>query len=373
MKGGMIFARKTTWRSRLDLEYLDETSQRKISQRHDNEEESSTRRKLKQFGDYASKESLGQVHAGGFLHSLIIENADGTRTAPSKLTNAERKKRISDAWFQHIRKIPTSSKNPVIQHRLVFSMSREFHDELVGAGLNPDRVLQSTTKKIMDKFAGKFHPADSIGYAYGIHHDTDHLHVHVALCPRSQKGAYVGCSVSRSSTGGHKNQMAYLRSCFESENKRWTETLASPETIDERLSKRIDSDKLVFTPKLTRFQLEALRNSQTAEAVRLQQSYRSIRNLEAAIAAKRKFLAARRDANRFSRLSGRRKSKLVRTVEKLAGAVDRRSLREMQTLLFKIKRDYRAAHKRYSKLHGFQSYANRSTLAHSHRQSGQQL
>jgi hypothetical protein len=53
-----------------------------------------------------------------------------------------------------------------------------------------------------------------------------------------------------------------------------------------------------------------------------------------------------------SRLMGRRKP-LTRTAEKLAAAVDRRSLREMQNLLFKIKRDYRAAHKRYSQTHGF--------------------
>ena len=31
MKAGIIFAGKTTWRSRLDLEYLDETSSRKVS------------------------------------------------------------------------------------------------------------------------------------------------------------------------------------------------------------------------------------------------------------------------------------------------------------------------------------------------------
>ena len=35
--------------------------------------------KLKQFADYASKETLGQVHAGGFLHHLILLNEDGTR------------------------------------------------------------------------------------------------------------------------------------------------------------------------------------------------------------------------------------------------------------------------------------------------------
>ena len=78
-------------------------------------------------------------------------------------------RRIAEAWFEHIRKYPTSSKNPVIQHRLVFSMSREMHDNLVDAGISPDRVLQSTTKKIMGKFNERFHPADSIGYAYGIH------------------------------------------------------------------------------------------------------------------------------------------------------------------------------------------------------------
>jgi hypothetical protein len=110
------------------------------------------------------------------------------------MTNDERKRRISEAWFEHLRKYPTSSQNPVIQHRLVFSMSREMHDKLVEAGINPDRVLQTTTKKIMGKFNERFHPADSIGYAYGIHHDTDNLHVHIALCPRTARGAYVGAA-----------------------------------------------------------------------------------------------------------------------------------------------------------------------------------
>ena len=112
MKAGMIFARKSTWRSRLDLEYLDETSERKVSQRQRDEsdvKESAIGRKLKQFADYASKETLGKVHAGGFLHHMILVNEDGNRVAPSQLSNEERKKRISEAWFQHIRKFPTSS------------------------------------------------------------------------------------------------------------------------------------------------------------------------------------------------------------------------------------------------------------------------
>ena len=284
----MIFARKTTWRSRLDLEYLDETSSRKISARQQQDDGQKRIRPLRQFADYASKETLGHVHAGGFLHHLILINEDCSRTAPSQLTNDERKRRISEAWFEHIRKYPTSSENPVIQHRLVFSMSREMHDKLVEAGVNPDRVLQSATKSVMSKFNERFHPTDSIGYAYGIHHDTDNLHVHVALCPRTARGAYVGCSTARNPASGHKDQMGFLRSCFERENKRWEQVLASPQKLEEHLSSRLDSDKIVFSPRLNPSQMDALRNAQTADAIRLQQLHqhpqpRSVHRREAEV------------------------------------------------------------------------------------------
>jgi hypothetical protein len=370
MKHGIIFARKSTWRSRLDLEYLDETSNRKISarQRHEDGSQDSRVRPLKQFADYAAKETLGQVHAGGFLHDLIRANADGTSTAPSKLTNDERKKRISESWCRHLRKFPTSSENPVIQHRLVFSMSGELHDKLVASGVNPDRVLHFTMKKAMAKFAERFHPDDAVGYAYGLHHDTDNLHVHIALCPRTARGAYVGCSTARTPTSGHKDQMKYLRSCFEQENKRWAQILAAPQKLEAHLSKRLDCDKIIFAPRLNHSNLNALRSTQTADAIRLQHLYRSIRNLEASIAEKRQYLAGKRSAQFVSRLLRKRKPKVARIVEKLAAAVEHRSLREMQNLLFKIKRQYRAAHKRYTQIHGFNSYANRSTIQFAHRQ-----
>lgn len=371
MKNGMIFPYKKTWRSRLDLEYLDETSERKLSLRRSDDvslEKSPIGKRLKQFNDYASKELIGQVHSGGFLHHRILENPDGTRTAPSRLSNPERKQRISNAWFHHIRKFPTTSENPVIQHRLVFTMSRQLHDKLVETGINPDQVLHSTMKKIMGKFEERFHPGDAIGYAYGIHHDTDNLHVHVALCPRSAKGAYVGCSMSRTATSGHKNQMQYLRSCFALENERWSEILDSPQKLDQHLRSRLDSDTIIFSQKLNHFQMDALCNTQTAEAIRLQQLYQSIRKLEASVAAKRLYFATKRRADVLSRSLGHHRPKVARVLGKLADATERRSLRELQNLLFKIKRDYRAAHKRYSQTHGFSSYANRITIQHSHRQ-----
>lgn len=373
MKNGQIFAHKSTARGRLDLEYLDETSGRKVSLRERADLEQQIGKKLKGFVDYASKETLGQVHAGGFLHDFVRVNPDGTSTAPTRLANAERKRRITESWQRHLAKFPSQAKRPVITHRLVFSMSTEQHDALVAAGISPDQVLHSTMKKVMRKFAEAFHSGDSIGYAYGLHHDTDNLHVHVALCPRTAKGRYVGCSTSRFNRTKHKRQMDRIRSWFEQENQRWENILGSPQKIEQAISPRLDADRMTFAPRLTAAHQNALRHAQTAEAIRLQQSYQSIHNLETAILAKRRFYAAQRNANYVSRLLGRRKPKLTRTVEKLAATIDRRSLREMQNLLFRIKRDYRAAHKRYSKTYGFHSYVNHSAITHSHRQQSVKL
>jgi hypothetical protein len=135
--------------------------------------------------------------------------------------------------------------------------------------------------------------------------------------------------------------------------------------LEEHLSKRLDCDKIIFAPRLNHSQMNALRSTQTADAIRLQHFDRAIRNLEASIAEKRQYLATKRSAQFVCRLLAKRKPKVARIVEKL---VDHRSLREMQNLLFKIKRKYRAAHKRYAQIHGFNSYANRSTIQFAHRQ-----
>jgi hypothetical protein len=226
VKNGFIFAHKSTARGRLDLEYLDETSGRKASLRAAKKLDEEVGKKLKGFVDYASKESIGQVHAGGFLHNAIRRNSDGTSTAPSKLSNEERKRRITEAWKHHLNRFGSQAKQPVVAHRLVFSMSTEQHDALVKAGISPDQVVISSVKKVMERFAERFHRGDSIGYAYGLHHDTDNLHVHVALCPRSAKGRYVGCSMSRH-PGKHKNQMVFMREWFERENRLRAEFLSN--------------------------------------------------------------------------------------------------------------------------------------------------
>jgi len=319
-------------------------------------------KKLKHFTDYASKETLGQVHAGGFLHHSIRINQDGTSTAPSKLSNAERKHRIAESWQKHLAKFPSASKRPVIAHRLVFSMSKEQHDALTDAGINPDQVLHSTMKKVMRRFNERYHPNDSIGYAYGIHHDTAHIHVHVAICPRTENGSYVGCSTSRSSESKHKRQMEGIKSWFELENARWEKILGSPLHLEHCLSKRLDADKLVFSPKLNHLQMNALQSAQNSDSFRLLQFYQAIRNLEASVAAKRQALAAQRNGLSLSRLVGHQQPKATQLISKIVTVVERRSIRQLQTRVFQLKRKYRALHRRYSHLYGFQSYSNRNAL-----------
>ena len=360
MKNGQIFARKSTARGGLDLEYLDETSRRKVSLRERADIDQQIGKKLKHFTDYASKETLGQVHAGGFLHHSIRINPGGTSIAPSQLSNAERKHRITEAWRKHLAKFPSTAKRPVIAHRLVFSMSKEQHDALTDAGINPDQVLHSTMKKVMRRFNERFHPNDSIGYAYGLHHDTANLHVHVAICPRTENGSYVGCSTSRSTHSKHKKQMDCIRSWFDIENSRWQEILSSPQKLEETLSKRLDADKLVFSQRLNHLQVNALQSAQNSDSFRLQQLYQSIRNLEALLAKKRRALDVQREARLVSRLIRSPQPRAIQLAAKIATAVESRSLRELQSLLFKLKRQYRTLHKRYSQIYGFSSYAHRS-------------
>jgi hypothetical protein len=151
-------------------------------------------------------------------------------------------------------------------------MSMEQHDALAGSGINPDQVLHSTMKRVMLKFNQTYHPGDSVGYAYGIHHDTAHLHVHVAICPRTANGKYVGCSIAK----------------------------------------------------------------------------------------KRQALAIESGSRLVSRLMRVPKPKVVRVVEKIATTIEQRSIRDMQKKLFQLKRQYRAEHKRYSRLFGFTAYSNRN-------------
>ena len=365
MKNGQIFAYKSTNRGVVDIEYLDEKSHKKESLRRRSVEKSEVGKKLQAFADYASKETIGQVHVGGFLHHMVRMNPDGTSTAPTSLSNEERKQRIVKNWMDHLQifSSPEGKKKKVIQHRLVFSMSTEQHDALVSAGINPDQVLHSTMKKIMEKFNDKFHQRDSVGYAYGIHHDTDNLHVHVALCPRTKNGKYVGCSTGLSKQARNKRQMDYLRQCFELENKRWEKDLSQPEKLDEILAKRFDCHKIVFNPRLTTAHRNLLVTEHNEKARKLQEMYTRIKALELNFQKLLQERAARKTSAALSRfLSGfSRCSSFPSLIPKGGGNIPYQLIRKQQQLLFRLKREYRQLDYQYKKTYRHNSYGAHQT------------
>ena len=156
--------------------------------------------------------------------------------------------------------------------------------------------------------------------------------------------------------------MDCIKSWFQVENARWEKILASPQRLDETLSKRLDGDRLVFSPLLNHLQMNALQSAQNSDSFRLQHLYQSVRNLEALLAKKRRALGVQRHSRLVSRLIGHRQTRTSQLVSKIATGADRRSIRELQSLLFKLKRQYRVLHKRYSQIYGFSSYSHRNGM-----------
>ena len=101
--------------------------------------------------------------------------------------------------------------------------------------------------------------------------------------------------------------------------------------LDETLSKRLDADKLVFSPKLNHLQMNALQSAQNSDSFRLQQLYQSIRNLEASLANKRRAIGAQHNCRFVSRFLGCRQSRATQLLAKPGTTVERRSVRELQS------------------------------------------
>lgn len=102
VKNGQIFAHKSTARGGIDLEYLDETSRRKASLRERADMEQQIGKNLKHFTDYASQETLGQVHAGGFLHPASQHPNESRRHQHCALSAFQR--RAQTAHYRNLAK-----------------------------------------------------------------------------------------------------------------------------------------------------------------------------------------------------------------------------------------------------------------------------
>lgn len=223
MEFGLLFRKTSTCYSNPDIEYLDETSDYKLrilaKQQGISLEE--LREKNQQINDsisYLTKENHGRVYAGGFLRDALLSKR---AEAPEKWDNEVRKKAITSAIFKNVREFGSYRKG--IGHKLVFSLSEELEEKLNNSSLNVDEILAKEVKKVMYSFQKKFHKGEKIGFAWGIHHDTKHRHIHVYLCNRTEKGTHVAMSSplkGRSRKYQQKDQMGYIKAQLQISQKR---------------------------------------------------------------------------------------------------------------------------------------------------------
>ena len=214
MEYGLLFKKTSTCYKNPDIEYLDETSDYKlrilVKQGKITEEEFRQKHdELERSISYLTKEKHGRVYAGGFIRDALLSKK---ATAPEKWTNEARKKAISSVIYKHLKHFGTYRK--ALGHKMVFSVSEDLAQRVEDSGLNLDNILGREVKKIMYEFQHKFHRGEKIGFAWGIHHDTDNRHVHVYLCNRTDKGKHVALSnplKGKTPEPGRKDQIGYMK------------------------------------------------------------------------------------------------------------------------------------------------------------------
>lgn len=340
-----------SWTSPFDCRYQDETSEFKMecdriaaSKRHEVYVP-----KPWETLPYLVKDDLGKIHVRGFLHDRVAQNPDGTFSHPGSLSKEEVFDRLPRAWNEHAR---ACAKTKVSHHRLVFSMSKEFHDVLVKAGRNPDMVLRSAIERSMRSFQEKFHQGDSVGYTYGLHHDTDNLHAHVFVHPRTRDGKFVGMSEQlkkkseRGAKSRHKNQLKFLR---ESARRRAGQVLKELSDSKEAgyLKDQLESEKITFVPR----QSHTARpkndfRPRTPAHYELEQKRSAIVGLDRRITDQK---AALRIASRGRNIAAvwlPRQPKWLRLLQQAQTAALFREMRELQQKRYQLITDYRAARRR---------------------------
>jgi hypothetical protein len=292
---------------------------------------------------YLAKDDLGKIHVRGFLHDKVAQNPDGTFSHPASLPTPELIRRLSLAWKTHARRC----RDTHISHqRLVFSMSEEFHDAIVRTGRSPDQALKGIVERTMRSFQEKFHPGDSVGYSYGLHHDTDNLHAHVFIHPRTRDGDFVGMSeqlhhlAQRGAASRHKNQLKFVRENARRRASQIMEELADPKKA-AHLKNNFQSDRVFYAP----------RQSHTARPksdfrprspvdYQLEQKRAAVASLDRKIAAKR---AALRDVyvrRGLPSLLRFRQPKWMRHLQAAQASSLLRELRQLQKQRYRVVTDY---------------------------------
>ena len=337
-----------SWTSPVDFRYQSETSRFKI----DCDRAAALKRgqvyvpKPWEGLPYLAKDDLGKIQVRGFLHDRVAQNPDGSFTHPSSLETEDTIRRLRSAWTAHAKKCRSTD---VSHHRLVFSMSSEFHDALVRGGRNPDMALRGIIEQSMRSLQEKFHPGDSVGYSYGLHHDTDNLHAHVFIHPRTREGDFVGLSeqlqrkAARGAVSRHKNQLKFVRENARRRAAQVMKQLSSPRDA-QHLKHNFYSDRIFFIPRTSHTARK--KNDfkpRTPADYQLEQKRAAVAALDKQIAAKRAALREASDGSHIASIFRLRQPKWLKLMKKAQAATLFRELRQMQEVRYRAISEYRAA------------------------------
>ncbi|MFZ2656659.1 MAG: hypothetical protein WAX69_17125 [Victivallales bacterium] len=327
---GLLFKKTSTCKC-TDIEYLDENSLLKsqydsIRQKKSISQAETERSRLINSIEYLDKEDTGKVYAVGFLRERILSSGD---TAPETWDNGIRKKKIRTEIEKHIRDY--GAYGGTIAHKMIFSMSEEFKNLLVSKGVNPDKILIFRMKKVLSEFQKEFYPGEKIGYAYGIHHDTSHPHIHVFLCNRTDKGSHIALSCplkGRRDIKPRKNQIEFIQ-----------KELARQEYLIRKSIEKNEFQKLeinentVKTGKIKAPSLFTGKVSCLMEAKKLQSQYQQLIKLHENL-SERKYHLPNRTLYRL------RAPKILRDFNAIIAARNIRRHRDLRMKYFALKKHY---------------------------------
>jgi hypothetical protein len=171
------------------VDYLDETSEfshqvkaRRSKSERDYDHEEICGEIKKNLDYFTKEETFGNIYAGGFIRENIVKSIG---SAPENLDKDTIKNMISKEIKSHSDK--NGSYRGAFGHHCIISMSKDLMSEIEDNGGNIDYYLSKAMKRSLLNFQKEFHPGQKIGYAFGIHHDTAHRHVHIFIHNRTEK------------------------------------------------------------------------------------------------------------------------------------------------------------------------------------------
>jgi hypothetical protein len=338
-----------SWTSAIDFRYQEETSEFKIDCDRIAAQKKGQTYTPKPWESlpYLAKDELGKIHVRGFLHDRVAQNTDGSFSHPASFSTDEIICRLGRAWNAHAKKCRTTD---ISHHRLVVSMSGEFNDVLVQAGRNPDQVMKGMIERTMRSFQEKFHPGDSVGYSYGLHHDTDNLHAHVFIHPRTREDAFVGMSgIPKKHQGKNptrKDQLGFVRDSVRRQVRQVLKELSDPKEA-AHLKNNLHSDQAYFVPR----QSHTARpkndfRPRTPTDFQLEQKRAAVTALDRQITAKREAIRVESGGNHIAAIFRIRQPKWMRLLQKAQAASLFRELRELQAKRYRLMTEYRDARRK---------------------------